>query len=151
MVEGLEDFANDLANGVEIRSKYNVHNVKLPDETQEFTPDTALKARQALSASQPVFGAFLGHSASTIKSWEQGVSVPNKAARLIFRFIQRDPGYWRALFEEEMKVGIERSPVAKTKQRKPSTTQKKRSTTPKSHSKTTVTKTAKRQRKLETT
>jgi putative transcriptional regulator len=80
------------------RSKYTVRQVVVVLPPPQIGPDDVRKTRELLGLSQPVFADFLGTSASTIRSWEQGQKVPSPMARRLLGLIASDPPYWQSRF-----------------------------------------------------
>lgn len=57
----------------------------------EFTPREVASIRKRLGVSQAVFARLLNVSASTTRSWEQGVNAPGGAASRLLQVAQLDP------------------------------------------------------------
>lgn len=92
LIEGLTEFADALeAGNVE---QFTFHRVKLNLEPTHYSPGLVKKTRNAVRASQAVFGGLLGVSANTVRAWEQGVNPPNNMARRFMDVIRSDPRYW---------------------------------------------------------
>jgi|GEM_PF-1022262 putative transcriptional regulator len=104
LVDGFKELSGDLKSGGNIAKKYKVYDIAPPQALPDFEPSEALAARTTLNASQAVFARFLGLSTNAVRTWEQGRGQPNKAVRIIFRFIQEDPTYWKAKFGNLMAI-----------------------------------------------
>ncbi len=99
IIGALTDFRDTLRARTPVeRSKYTVRQVVVVLPPPQLGPEDVRKTREALGVSQPVFADFLGTSASTIRSWEQGQKVPSPMARRLLGLIASDPPYWRSRF-----------------------------------------------------
>ncbi|GIL02696.1 MAG: transcriptional regulator [Alphaproteobacteria bacterium] len=62
----------------------------VPGAVLHMPPDVrAIRARLGLS--QPAFAARFGLPVGTVRDWEQGRAVPDQAARVLLRVIEREP------------------------------------------------------------
>ena len=62
----------------------------LPGATLHLPPDVrGIRAR--LKLTQPAFAARFGLSVGTVRDWEQGRTMPDQAARVLLRVIEREP------------------------------------------------------------
>lgn len=62
----------------------------VPSAVVRGLPDVrAIRAR--LKLTQPAFAERFGLSVGTVRDWEQGRAVPDQAARVLLRAIERDP------------------------------------------------------------
>ncbi len=99
MVEGLAELAGDFQAGIDLTEKYTCRQISLRPAEQVCTPERIIAARKILGASQSLFANFLGFSANTVRSWEQGTYEPQRVARLLIEYIHEDPTYWRKKFK----------------------------------------------------
>ena len=95
IVDGLEDFATSLKEGVDIAQAYNCHKVLLELEPTPYDPDVVRRTRQVLRASQAIFAQFLGVSVQAVRAWEQGSKEPSDIACRFMDEIRSNPDYWR--------------------------------------------------------
>jgi putative transcriptional regulator len=98
IIEALTDFRDALRDRIPLETKYTVRQVVVVVPPPQLGPADVRKTREALGVSQPVFADFLGTSASTIRSWEQGQKPPSPMARRFLGFIAADPSYWKSRF-----------------------------------------------------
>ena len=62
----------------------------VPGAVVHVPPDVrAIRAR--LKLTQPAFAKRFGLAVGTVRDWEQGRAVPDQAARVLLRVIERDP------------------------------------------------------------
>lgn len=62
----------------------------VPGAVVHVPPDVrAIRAR--LKLTQPAFAKRFGLPVGTVRDWEQGRTVPDQAARVLLRVIERDP------------------------------------------------------------
>jgi len=62
----------------------------VPGAVVHVPPDVrAIRAR--LKLTQPAFAERFGLPVGTVRDWEQGRAVPDQAARILLRVIERDP------------------------------------------------------------
>jgi DNA-binding transcriptional regulator YiaG len=59
-----------------------------------YDPKLVKRTRELLHASQRVFARFLGVSAKTVSSWEQGINTPSAMAGQFMDEIRANPAYW---------------------------------------------------------
>ncbi len=95
IIARLEQYANDLENGVDIAKKYTCRQIVLDLEPKPYDAKRVLKARNTLGLSQMLFDRFLGVSVKTVRAWEQGTNTPQEIACRLMDEIQHDPDYWR--------------------------------------------------------
>lgn len=62
----------------------------LPGATLHPPPDVRA-IRAGLKLTQPAFAARFGLPVGTVRDWEQGRAVPDQAARVLLRVIEREP------------------------------------------------------------
>lgn len=98
LVRALEDDA------VSIPDQFTCKTVTLDLETGTFDSEGVLATRRLLGASQAIFAQFLGVSANTVRSWEQGTKTPMDMACRFLDEIRRNPEYWRARLRESVRV-----------------------------------------------
>jgi putative transcriptional regulator len=95
IVKALDEFANDLAAGIPIKSKYTVRTVRVIPKPSLFTPARVRAVRKLIGASQEVFAQLLAVSPMTIRSWEQGSRQPSPIARRFLDEIEMSPNHFR--------------------------------------------------------
>jgi putative transcriptional regulator len=98
IIGALTDFRDTLRARAPLETKYTVRTVAVVVPPPQLGPEDIRKTREVLGVSQPVFADFLGASASTVRSWEQGQKLPSPMARRLLEFIASDPTYWRERF-----------------------------------------------------
>jgi DNA-binding transcriptional regulator YiaG len=92
-----------LRSGAPIEEKYTRRRVVLELQPRTYSARQVKETRKLLNASQALFAQFLGVSATSVRSWEQGVA-PSGMARRFMDEIRRDPQYWRSRLKESLKV-----------------------------------------------
>jgi DNA-binding transcriptional regulator YiaG len=90
----LEEFTNDLEDGVTIPDKYTCRNIEIDLKPMPYDPKAVKQTRKLLNASQAVFALFLGVCTKTVQAWEQGQTTPPKMACRFMDEIRYDPAYW---------------------------------------------------------
>ena len=60
----------------------------------QYDAASVKKVRKLLGASQSIFARFLGVTAKTVQSWEQGQSTPSDMACRFLDEIRAAPEYW---------------------------------------------------------
>lgn len=99
VLEALAEFTDALEKG-EVRKRLSCRQVQLNLHPTSYGPELVRKTRSLIGMSQPLFARFLGVSSKTVKSWEQGVNVPQPMACRFMDEIRLNPKYWLARFEE---------------------------------------------------
>ena len=94
-VKALNQFADDLATGVPIETKYTVRQVRVIPKPALYPPARVRAVRKLVGASQEVFAQLLAVSPMTIRSWEQGSRQPSPIARRFLDEIEMAPGHFR--------------------------------------------------------
>lgn len=102
LVDGLGGFLQDLKDDVAISEKYTCRGIILDLVPKAYTPEEVKATRKLLQISQTLFAKFLGVSANTVRSWEQGKAPSDMASRFMDE-IQRNPDYWRQRVAESAK------------------------------------------------
>jgi DNA-binding transcriptional regulator YiaG len=95
IVKALKQFADDLASGVPIETKYTVRQVRVIPKPSLYPPARVRAVRELIGASQEVFAQLLAVSPMTVRSWEQGVRQPSPIARRFLDEIEMAPGHFR--------------------------------------------------------
>jgi len=95
IVKALNQFADDLAAGTPIETKYTVRQVRVIPKPSPYPPARVRAVRELIGASQEVFAQLLAVSPMTIRSWEQGLRQPSPIARRFLDEIQMAPGHFR--------------------------------------------------------
>jgi putative transcriptional regulator len=98
IIDALTELRDTLRERTPLEAKYTVRQVVVVVPPPQFGPDDVRRTRNELGVSQPVFADFLGTSASTVRSWEQGQKVPSPMARRFLGLIGADPAYWKSRF-----------------------------------------------------
>lgn len=96
MIDGLDELAESLEKGANVRKVFNVRDVALHIEPTRYTPALVKKTRLMLNASQVFFAGFLGVAPNTLRAWEQGVQQPPGIAARFLDEIRDNPDYWKA-------------------------------------------------------
>lgn len=104
LVEGLEGFLGDLANDVNIEGKYTCRRMVLDLEPVPYSAAQIKATRKLLRVSQVLFAKFLGVSANTVRSWEQGKAEPQDIACRFMDEIQRNPDWYRERLAQSLKM-----------------------------------------------
>jgi putative transcriptional regulator len=99
ILEALADFTDALEKG-EVVKRLTCRQVKLNLEPTHYGPGLVKKTRKMLGVSQSLFARFIGVSPKTVRSWEQGVNIPNPMACRFMDEIRRKPAYWLARLRE---------------------------------------------------
>ena len=95
IVKALNQFADDLAAGTPIETKYTVRQVRVIPKPSLYPPARVRAVRELIGASQDVFAQLLAVSPMTIRSWEQGSRQPSPIARRFLDEIEMAPGHFR--------------------------------------------------------
>src|SRR5262249_17396052 len=95
IVKALDQFADDLAAGTPIETKYTVRQGRGIPEPSPYPPGRVRAVRDLLGASQEVVAQLVGVSPMTIRSWEQGWRQPSPIARRFLDEIAMAPGHFR--------------------------------------------------------
>ena len=95
IVKALNQFADDLAAGTPIETKYTVRQVRVIPKPSPYPPGRVRAVRDLIGASQEVFAQLLAVSPMTIRSWEQGLRQPSPIARRFLDEIAMAPGHFR--------------------------------------------------------
>lgn len=106
LLEGLEGFLADLKSRKPLGKKYSIRRIVFNLQTRNYGPEEVKSLRAMLQVSQALFAQFLGVSANTVRSWEQG-QAPSEIARRFMDEIHRNPAYWRKRIREvaELRAG----------------------------------------------
>ncbi len=99
VLEALAEFTHALKKG-EVLQRLTCRQVKLNLEPSPYSPQLVKGTRNVLGVSQPLFARFLGVSAKTVRSWEQGINIPSPMARRFMDEIRRAPSHWAARVRE---------------------------------------------------
>lgn len=105
LIEGFDEFLDDLRVGAPIEKKYTVRRVVLELQPHAYTAERVKETRKLLNASQALFAQFLGVSVKSVRSWEQGAKPSPMACRFMDE-IRRDTPYWKARLKEAIKVRV---------------------------------------------
>ena len=95
IVKALNQFADDLAAGTPIETKYTVRQVRVIPKPSLYPAVRVRAVRELIGASQEVFAQLLAVSPMTIRSWEQGLRQPSPIARRFLDEIEMAPGHFR--------------------------------------------------------
>ena len=93
ILEALAEFTGALEKG-EVLQRLTCRQVKLNLEPSPYSPQLVKGTRKVLGVSQPLFARFLGVSAKTVRSWEQGINTPSPMARRFMDEIRQTPSHW---------------------------------------------------------
>ncbi len=75
-------------------AKFTCHTIVLDFQPTQYDAASVKKVRKLLGASQSIFARFLGVTAKTVQSWEQGQSTPCDMACRFLDEIRADRDYW---------------------------------------------------------
>ena len=95
IVKALSQFADDVAAGTSIETKYTVRQVRVMPKPSIYPPARVRAVRELIGASQEVFAQLLAVSPMTIRSWEQGSRQPSPIARRFLDEIAVAPDHFR--------------------------------------------------------
>jgi putative transcriptional regulator len=95
IVGALNQFADDLASGASIESKYTVRKVRVISKPSPYPPARVRAVRELIGASQEVFAQLLAVSPMTVRSWEQGLRQPSPIARRFLDELEMSPAHFR--------------------------------------------------------
>lgn len=110
IIEGLSELTDALEKGEQITTRFTCRTVMLDLEPMAYGPEAVKGTRRLLRVSQGIFAQFLGVSAKSVRSWEQGINTPSDIACRFMDEIQRNPDFWRKRLKES--VRIKRDPDA---------------------------------------
>jgi putative transcriptional regulator len=96
ILEALAEFTDAL----EVLQRLTCRQVKLNLEPSPYSPQLVKGTRKVLGVSQPLFARFLGVSAKTVRSWEQGINIPSPMACRFMDEIRHAPSHWAARLRE---------------------------------------------------
>ena len=99
ILDAMADFTDALEKG-EVTKRFTCRQIVLDLEPTHYSPALVKETRGLLGVSQPLFARFLGVSPKTVRSWEQGVNVPQPLACRFMDEIRREPQYWIERFRE---------------------------------------------------
>lgn len=71
--------------------KINLRVAKLPPPPKRMGAKEIVVLRTRLTMSQAVFARCLNVTPSTVRSWEQGLRLPSRAALKLLHIVKREP------------------------------------------------------------
>ncbi len=71
--------------------KLNLRVTKLPPPPKPLKAQDIVRLRKNLNMSQAVFAGYINVTPSTVRSWEQGLRQPGKAALKLLHVVKKDP------------------------------------------------------------
>jgi len=71
--------------------KIDLRVAKFPAPPKPMTPKEIMNLRKRFAMSQAVFAGYLNVTPSTVKSWEQGIRTPNRAALKLLHIVKNAP------------------------------------------------------------
>lgn len=71
--------------------RIDLRAAKLPAPPKPMTAKEIIALRKRFSMSQPVFARCLNVTPSTVKSWEQGLRLPSRAALKLLHIVKHEP------------------------------------------------------------
>lgn len=104
ILEGLRELTEALESGEQITERLTCRTVMLDLVPVPYGPEQVKATRRLLRASQGIFAQFLGVSAKSVRSWEQGINTPSNMACRFMDEIQRNPDFWRERLLESVKI-----------------------------------------------
>ncbi|MBI4582476.1 MAG: helix-turn-helix domain-containing protein [Planctomycetes bacterium] len=89
----IRDLAKALkeAASFECGEKLNLRVTKLPPPPKPLKARDIVQLRKNLNMSQAVFAGYINVTPSTVRSWEQGLRQPGKAALKLLHVARKDP------------------------------------------------------------
>ena len=97
LIGGLRELSDSLKrneSAVVGSDKFTCHTIVLDLQPTRYDAASVKKVRKLLGASQSIFARFLGVTAKTVQSWEQGQSTPSDMACRFLDEIRAAPDYW---------------------------------------------------------
>ena len=82
--------------------KFTCHTIVLDFQPTQYDAASVKKVRKLLGASQSIFARFLGVTAKTVQSWEQGQSTPSDMACRFLDEIRAAPEFLSPLIPHEV-------------------------------------------------
>jgi len=104
LVEAFREFTEVLESDQPITERFTCRTVTLDLLPVPYGPENVKATRQLLRVSQGIFAQFLGVSAKSVCSWEQGINIPSDIACRFMDEIQRNPDFWRKRLRESITV-----------------------------------------------
>jgi putative transcriptional regulator len=95
VVAAFEEAIEAMRAGKPLEETFSVRYYPAAFLPRPYGPSDVRRVRDLVGMSQAVFARFLGVSANTVRSWEQGTRPPQPIARRFLGEIEADPGYWR--------------------------------------------------------
>ena len=111
IIEGLTEFADALASGVDVRSTFTSHQVRFALPTRTYSAAAVKRTRLKIHCSQAVFAEVMGVSANAVRAWEQGVNPPSLTACRLMDEINRQPSFWIARLTGARVPRVTRAPA----------------------------------------
>jgi putative transcriptional regulator len=71
--------------------KIDLRIAKLPLPPKPMAAKEIIHLRKRLTMSQAVFARYLNVTPSTVKSWEQGIRLPSRAALKLLHIVKHEP------------------------------------------------------------
>jgi len=71
--------------------KIDLRVAKFPAPPKPMTAKEIINLRKRFAMSQAVFAGYLNVTPSTVKSWEQGIRTPNRAALKLLHIVKHEP------------------------------------------------------------
>ena len=94
LIGGLRELSDSLKRKERLSDKFTCHTIVLDFQPTQYDAASVKKVRKLLGASQSIFARFLGVTAKTVQSWEQGQSNPSDMACRFLDEIRADRDYW---------------------------------------------------------
>jgi DNA-binding transcriptional regulator YiaG len=100
MIRDLKKLNRVITRGQSVRDRFTCNRIVLKLQPRKYEPAMVKGVRKKLGMSQAIFAQFLGVSAGTVRSWEQGQNpVPGIACRFLDE-LDRNPAYWQERLQE---------------------------------------------------
>ncbi|MDZ7362536.1 MAG: helix-turn-helix domain-containing protein [candidate division KSB1 bacterium] len=90
LFQELTDALKDAA-AFEQGEKIDLRVAKLPAPPKPMTAKEIINLRKRFAMSQPVFARYLNVTPATVKSWEQGIRLPSRAALKLLHIVKQEP------------------------------------------------------------
>ena len=104
LIEGFTEFLEVLRSGQPLESRFIVRDY--PDAAPSKPLDVRALREDALKVGPEEFARFLGVTARTLKTWEDGTRSAGPVARRFLEEIAADPKRWRARIKKSNSAAV---------------------------------------------
>lgn len=105
VLHGLTDFLDSVDRGEPI----TVRTFKLKLQPTQYKPNDVRRTRKRLCVSQTILARWMGVSAKTVQSWEQGGRPVPGPARRLFDELNVNTDYWKNVLRKMVNERLTRS------------------------------------------